>query len=90
MPDVHFDSMQLEYHEEGYVVGGDIIRVHPLDDAQMKAEDIHATYWFNRNIFNGGTIRDPGTYEITAEIRYPNDSMFMDRKIVAAITILPE
>lgn len=88
--DVHFDSMQLEYHEEGYVVGGDIIRVHPLDDAQMKADDIHVTYWFDGHSFNGGTIRDPGTYEITAEIRYPNTSMFMDRKIVATITILPQ
>ena len=88
--DVHFDNMQLEFLDQGYVVGGDIIRVHPLDDAQMKAEDIHVTYWFDGNSFNGGTIRNPGTYEITAEIHYPNTSMFMDRKIVATITILPE
>lgn len=90
VPDVHFDNMQLEFLDQGYVIGGDIVRVHPLDDAQMKAEDIHVTYWFDGNSFNGGTIRDPGTYEITAEIRYPNTSMFMDRKIVATITILSE
>ena len=88
--DVHFDSMQLEYHEEGYVVGGDIIRVHPLDDAQMEAENIYVTYLFDGYSINGETIRDPGTYEITAEIRYPNASMFMERIIVATITILPE
>ena len=88
--DVHFDNMQLEFLDQGYVIGGDIVRVHPLDDAQMEAEDIHVTYWFDGHSFNGGTIRDSGTYEITAEIRYPNASMFMDRKIVATITILPE
>ena len=87
VPDVHFDNMQLEFLDQGYVVGGDIIRVHPLDDAQMKAEDIHVTYWYDGISFNGGTIRDPGTYEITAEIRYPETSMYMTRMITATITI---
>lgn len=87
VPDVHFDNMQLEFLDQGYVIGGDIVRVHPLDDAQMKAEDIHVTYWYDGSSFNGGTIRDPGTYEITAEIRYPETSMYMARRITATITI---
>ena len=51
---------------------------------------MHVTYWIDGNSVNGETIRDPGTYEITAEIYYPNASIFMDRIIVATITILPE
>lgn len=88
--DVHFDNMQLEFRDQGYVIGGDIVRVQPLDDALMEAEGMYVTYLFDGKSFKGDTIRDPGTYEITAEIHYPSTSMFMDRIIVATITILPE
>lgn len=87
VPDLHFDYMLLDYREDGYVVGGDIIRVHPLDDAQIKNDDLVVSYWLNGNNVYHQTIRESGSYEITVEVRYPETSMFMTRRISATITI---
>ncbi len=87
VPDLHFDNMVLDYREDGYVIGGDIIRVHPLDDADIKREDLVVSYWLNGNNVYHQTIRESGSYEITVEVRYPETSMYMTRRITATITI---
>ena len=86
--DIQFPSMQVEYRSDGYLLGGEVIRVQGISDDQMKDDDIHVSYWIGDSTVS--SIRDPGTYEITAEIRYPHTSMYMDRRITATITILHE
>ena len=87
VPDLHFDNMVLDYREDGYVIGGDIIRVHPLDDAEIKRDDLVVSYWLNGNNVYHQTIKESGSYEITVEVRYPETSMYMTRRITATITI---
>lgn len=87
VPDLHFDNMVLDYREDGYVIGGEIIRVHPLDDAEIKRDDLVVSYWLNGNNVYHQTIRESGSYEITVEVRYPEASMYMTRRITATITI---
>lgn len=87
VPDLHFDNMVLDYREDGYVIGGDIIRVHPLDEADIKRDDLVVSYWLNGNNVYHQTIKESGSYEITVEVRYPETSMYMTRRITATITI---
>ena len=94
VPDVYFDNMELDYNEEGYQIGMNPIRAHGIgisEDEHVESEASVTYYFENGNNAYLQTIKEPGTYKITVEIRYSGSSKynFFDRRITANITIKP-
>ena len=91
--DCYFNDLELPYSEEGYIVGADPIRVHGtgISEDGHSENGAYVAYYFEDGTV-AHNLRNPGTYKITAEVRYSGNSQYnyFDRRITATITILPQ
>lgn len=72
--ELELPSLTLDYLEQGYTIGTYPIRVQGLSDSDIKQGDIMVEYFLGSNHkgkVNQQTLRNPGTYELTAQVRYP-------------------
>lgn len=83
---ISFDSRTLDYQEQ-YIIGEDI-QVGGI--ANPKAEEIEIRYFFSDGSYaKGQVISEPGEYEITAEIIFPEGRYnYFNRRLKATFTII--
>ena len=80
-----FDSRSLPYLDSGYLLGSDQLCVGGISPEEAKTEEIVITYFENGSIAH--MVKELGDHVITVEVRYPDDSQYMVRRITATITI---